>query len=89
MYVTLNGNKNIEASIGKYSELGVKKVSFNKMQVTSSSTILYYLDDVEYTSMMALESAVNAISSPKKVTIKYVAQYDGETGSVSRTVNLK
>lgn len=88
--VKLSGNKNVEVNIGNYTEQGVI-VIHNGLDVTSKdeTNISYYLGEDEYISASALENTINAIDEAKKVVIKYVVEYDGETSSISRTVTLK
>lgn len=87
LQVKLEGSKNTEASIGMYLDDGIS-VIYNGLDVTSKATIIYSLDGTEYTTSSALEDAVNAISSSKKIIIKYIVEYKDEESTVSRMVNL-
>ena len=88
--VKLNGDKTINLTIGSnsYKDSGIKVLK-NGLNITSKVDIIsYYLDSVEYISSDALSKAVNAITTPKKVTVKYVVEYEGEKKSITRTVNI-
>lgn len=90
--VTITGGKNIDTTLGKYSEQGIK-VTYNKKDVTSNCVINYVLNNVTYNSKTDLEKAINAITDPQKITVKYTVIYkattDPITTTASRTINLK
>ena len=95
--VTLNGNKNIELSIGEsYNEAGIT-VTYDKKDVSSQPTtvITYSVDGKTCNSLSEIENVVNSIKEAKDVTIRYHVQYTPEdsdkaiTKDVTRTINIK
>lgn len=86
--VKLNGKKDMDVIVGEYKENGIIAI-YNGLDITSKANISYYLDDVEYVSLSALEKAINNITIPKKVTVKYVVEHEGEKSTISRNVSIK
>jgi len=86
--VRLNGQKTINVTLGSnsYNESGVLVFNNGLKLQSKNYKISYYLNDSEYTSEDALENAVNAIDSAKKVTIKYVVEYENEKATITRNV---
>lgn len=85
--VKLDGNSTMNAAIGSYTERGII-ATYNGLDVSSKADITYSLNGTDYATQSALEDAVNAISSPGKITIKYKVKYKDEDADLSRTVNL-
>lgn len=84
--VSLNEEKNVEYLLGKYTETGVK-VLYNNVDVTDTATITYVLDKNRYSSLEQLESAVNAITSSKEITIKYEVKYKTDDETLTKTIS--
>lgn len=85
--VKLSGDKKLVATIGSYTEEGVI-VLYNGLDVTSKANVTYSLDGVEYVTHSALQDAVNAIDTPKKITINYSVEYKDKKATITRTVTL-
>ena len=87
--VTLK-NLIISSDVGKYKEEGIKTAIYNGLNILNQPGVVvnYYFDGVKYSSISALENAVNN-TDKKKFNIKYEVIYNGETGTASRTVILK
>lgn len=91
LVVTLAGESEVNATIGNYEEKGIESIKYNGIRYPSNKAdnITYILENSEYSSATALQSAVNSITTPKVITIKYVVELKGETTTVTRKVNLK
>ena len=85
--VKLDGDSTMNVPIGSYTEKGII-ATYNGLDVSSRADIIYSLNGVDYVTKSALEDAVNDISSPKKIIIKYKIKYKDEKAELSRTVNL-
>ena len=90
LVVTLSGSSEVDAFIGQYEEKGIDSIRRNGIRYTSSSAdITYYLGEQVYSSLTALQSAVNEITTPSEITIKYVVKLKNSTATVTRKVRLK
>lgn len=94
--ISVVGGKEAKATLGNYSDAGVK-VLYNNKDVTSKVDDITYVlvedsGETRCSSQGELETLVNAITSAGKVTIKYEITYtqDGETftKTVSKNVTL-
>ena len=88
---TPNGGKTVSYILGSYTEEGIT-VLYNDKDVTGKANITYVLDKNRYSSPEKLQEAVNLITDPTEITIKYEIKYktDSETltTTLSRNVTL-
>ena len=90
---TLSGKITVETAVGTYVESGIKSISSGTTNITNSAsvTVKYQIVNgtttTDYTSVDALQNAVNKLSSGT-YKINYVITYNGKKLIKNRTVVL-
>lgn len=81
--IIINGEKSFLA--GTYLDDGIT-VIYDGKDVTSNCEITYIFDNSKYDSQDKLENAVNKITTPEKITIKYEVKYTTpEDNTITKT----
>lgn len=85
-------NSNSKFSLGSYSDAGIV-VKVDDKDVTQSSNIKYSIDvngkTETYNSSTALESAVNAITTPGTYVITYKVSYEDKASTKTKSIILE
>ncbi len=84
--VTLNDSTSLSVVKGKYQESGLK-VTYQKKDVTSSSTVKYQIDDQTYSTTDELEEAINKLE-PSEIKVNYIVTYNKMSKTVTRTIKI-